>query len=234
MRNKELSDENAYLTEMLRKAGVDADAQRVAAKIQSVLTDEIHHRMKNMLAMVSAIVRQSMRSASSLAGAEAAISTRLAAMTKAHALLLKADLKVAGLATIIKAALEQHDTIANRISAQGEKIDIAPANILPISLILNELCTNATKYGSLSTPAGSVDLRWGLDPAGKMLTMKWTERDGPIVVSPRTKSLGSRLLEEAIPAQLNGKGRLSFERGGVVFELHAPYETVRPDIHLTA
>src|SRR6195952_1884379 len=93
----QLTVQNAYLTEILRQAGLDAEAQVVAARIQTVLTDEIHHRMKNMLTMVTAVVRQSMRSAANLADAEAAIGARLIAMAKAHDLLLKADWQSAGL-----------------------------------------------------------------------------------------------------------------------------------------
>ena len=189
--HKNLAAENQYLTEMLRQAGLKAEAQLVAARIQTILIDEIHHRTKNMLAVVTAIVKQSMRSASSIVAAEAAISTRLAAMAKAHALLLKADLKEARLASIIEGAIEQHDTIASRISAHGEEVSIMPASILPLTLILNELCTNATKYGSLSIPAGSVSLTWGLNPTAKCLTVRWIEKNGPAVRTPRVKSLAA-------------------------------------------
>src|ERR1700710_1300852 len=96
--------QHAYLTEMLKQAGLDAQAQAVAQRIQVVLTDEIHHRMKNMLTMVTAIVRQSMRSAGSLVEAESAISTRLIAMARAHDMLLKADLKSAGLRAVVQGA----------------------------------------------------------------------------------------------------------------------------------
>src|SRR5665213_1606650 len=108
VKNDTLTVQNAYLTKMLKQAGLDAEAQVVAARIQSVLTDELHHRMKNMLTMVTAIVRQSLRSAKDLAQAEAAIGVRLVAMAKAHDLLLKADWQAADLATVIRAAIEQH------------------------------------------------------------------------------------------------------------------------------
>ena len=97
MRESELTARNLYLTEMLRQAGLDAEARDVAERIQRVLTDELHHRMKNMLAMVAAIVRQTMRTAGNLQDAEAAIGARLMAMAKAHDLLLKSDWKSTGL-----------------------------------------------------------------------------------------------------------------------------------------
>src|ERR1700712_2911766 len=115
----QLTVQNAYLTEILRQAGLNAEAQVVAARIQTVLTDEIHHRMKNMLTMVTAIVRQSMRASASLAEAEAAMRVRLLAMSKAHDLRLKADWKSAGLLDVVHGATEQHDTTEGRFVITG-------------------------------------------------------------------------------------------------------------------
>jgi two-component sensor histidine kinase len=221
-----LTVQNAYLTKMLRQAGLDAEAQLVAARIQSVLTDEIHHRMKNMLTMITAIVRQSMRSATSLAGAEAAIGTRLIAMAQAHDLLLKADLRSASLGAVMQGAIEQHDTASGRIFVQGEEIEVITTAILPLTLILNELCTNATKYGALSRESGRVHVGWA---AGQdRLTIKWVESEGPPVVAPSRRNFGTRLIEEALPRQLGGTGRLAFPPSGVEFELEIPMDALKP------
>jgi two-component sensor histidine kinase len=230
VQDKKLTAHNAYLTEMLRQAGLNAEAQAVAARIQKVLTDEIHHRMKNMLTMVTAIARQTIRNATTLAGAEEAISKRLIAMSKAHDLLLKAELKSASLNTIILGAIEQHDTASGRISISGDELEIIPSSILPLTLILNELCTNATKYGSLSREGGRVALAWSLDDQGTVLTVRWVESGGPPVVPPETRSFGTRLIEGAIPRQLGGTGTLTFPPSGVEFELIIPFEHLKPAI----
>lgn len=219
--------QNAYLTEMLKQAGLDAEARDVAQRIQFVLTDEIHHRMKNMLTIVTAIVRQSMRSATSLVEAESAISTRLIAMGRAHDMLLKADLKSADLADVIAGAVAPHNSAAGAIEIAGEEMQVMSSAILPLTLILNELCTNATKYGALSVPGGSVTLRWAQDAARRVLVLHWVERGGPLVRPPATRSFGSRLLEEAIPRQLGGFGQLSFPVSGVTFSLTALLDKLR-------
>jgi two-component sensor histidine kinase len=219
---------NAYLTEMLKQAGLDAEAQAVAQRIQIVLTDEIHHRMKNMLTMVTAIVRQSMRSATSLVEAEAAISTRLIAMARAHDMLLKADLKSAGLKGVVEGAVAQHSNAAGNIVVAGTDMLITPSAILPLTLILNELCTNATKYGALSLPGGAVLLDWSQDAALGALVMRWVEKGGPLVRPPASRSFGSRLLEEAIPRQLGGFGQMSFPVTGMEFCLTVPLEKLKP------
>ena len=218
----ELSARVASLQQLLEQAGLDAKAQVVAAQIQGVLTTEIHHRMKNMLAMVTAVVRQSLRSAVSIADAEAAICARLMAMAKAHDFLLAASEKSSSLTGVVRAAVEQHDTSFSRIIVQGDDIGIDSSAILPLTLTLNELCTNATKYGALSSEAGSVTVGWVLDDAEKSVRFKWIESGGPAVRAPRTRSLGTRLIEEALPRQLGGQARLVFHGTGVEFELVVP------------
>jgi two-component sensor histidine kinase len=223
-----LTAQNAYLTEMLRQAGLDAEAQAVAARIQAVLTDEIHHRMKNMLTMVTAVVRQSMRSAANLADAEAAIGARLIAMAKAHDLLLKEDWHSAGLSSIIRGAIDQHNTAAGRIILKGAEVIVVSSSILPFSLLLNELCTNATKYGALSKEGGTVTISWEKDAEGKNLLIKWLEMGGPPVGEPGKRSFGTRLIEGGIPRQFGGAGRLLFPVSGVEFELSVPLDRIAP------
>jgi two-component sensor histidine kinase len=213
---------------MLKQAGLDAEARDVAERIQTVLTDEIHHRMKNMLTMVTAIVRQSMRSSTNMADAESAISTRLIAMARAHDLLLKADLKSARLSNVIQGAIGQHNTVAGSINISGDEIEITPSAILPLTLVLNELCTNATKYGALSLEGGHVGLSWSRDISSGALVLRWVERGGPLVGPGGTRSFGARLLEQAIPRQLGGFGQISFPVTGVEYVLTVPLDKLIP------
>ncbi len=226
MLNRRLTAQNTYLTEMLKQAGLDAEARDVAERIQTVLTDEIHHRMKNMLTMVTAIVRQSMRASINLAEAEAAISVRLLAMSKAHDLLLKADWKSADLLAVVHGATEQHDTTEGRFVIAGSTMQINSAAILPLTLALNELCTNAVKYGALSRAGGRVTIGWVVDT--RCLTLRWVESGGPVVAAPARNSFGTRLIEQALPRQLGGTGHMIFAPAGVEFELAIPLERLVP------
>jgi two-component sensor histidine kinase len=225
-----LSDQNLRLRKLLKQAGLDAAARDIAEQVQSVLKEELHHRMKNMLGMVTAIVRQSMRSGTSLGDAERAISARLIAMATAHDLLLKAALSTASLTAIIQGAIQQHNTASDRIIVKGEEIEIAGSSTVPLALILNELCTNATKYGALSKDSGHVRLTWGQDKAGKRTTFRWIESGGPTVAPPSRRSFGTQLIEEALPRQLGGTGRLSFPASGVEFELVVPMKNLRSQV----
>jgi two-component sensor histidine kinase len=211
---------------MLRQAGLDAEARDVAERIQRVLTDELHHRMKNMLAMVAAIVRQTMRTAGSLGDAEAAISVRLVAMAKAHDLLLKSEWKSASLHTVLKSAVEQHDTVAGRIAVTGDDMQIVSSAILPLTLALNELCTNAVKYGALSIDSGRVDVTCRVED--ETATILWVESGGPPVHGRARNSLGSTLIESALPRQMGGTGQLLFAPSGVSFTLTLPRDRLNP------
>jgi two-component sensor histidine kinase len=169
-----------------------------------------------------------MRSAQTLEQAENAIAVRLIAMSKAHDLLLKADWQSAPLATVIEGAIEQHNTAAGRIQMQGDNIEVASASILPLSLLLNELCTNATKYGALSRDGGIVTLSWEMDENAQALALRWVESGGPPVTPPTAKGFGTRLIESGIPRQFGGTGQLTFPASGARFELTVPLDRIMP------
>ena len=75
-------------------------------------------------------------------------------MAKAHDLLLKADWKAANLVDVVQSAIQQHETTATRFTLAGTDIQVNSAAILPLTLMLNELSTNAVKYGALSNETG--------------------------------------------------------------------------------
>jgi two-component sensor histidine kinase len=183
--------------------------------------------MKNMLAMVAAIVRQTMRSARNLREAESAIGVRLIAMASAHDLLLKSDWKSTGLQTVLTSALAQHDTADGRITVTGSDMQILSSAILPLTLALNELCTNATKYGALSNDVGRVEVTCTVE--AETVTILWVESGGPPVHAPERKSLGGTLIENALPRQLGGSGQLVFPSSGVSFTLTVPCDRLRPE-----
>ena len=223
-----LKKQNAHLLELLKTAGVDSTQRDAAARAQSILTNELHHRMKNMIAMVTAIVRQSLRSATNLSEAEAVIGARLIAMAKAHELLLKAKESSSNLKAVIESALEQYDGLSGRILVQGEDIAVVSSSIVPLSLLINELCTNATKYGALSKDGGLVRLSWMLDTKQQSLIVRWVESGGPPITKTVTANFGMRLIESGIPQQLGGAGHLNFLPSGVAFELAIPLDRLRP------
>ena len=145
-----LDIENANPRQLLAQAGIDAAEQRVMEGLQRLLLEELHHRIKNVLATVMAIASQSLRNADSVEHAREAIEHRLLALGRVHDLLLKANWTSATLSSIVQTAIEPFDKGA-RFSIIIPDIDVGSAAVLPLAMILNELCTNAAKYGHCRT-----------------------------------------------------------------------------------
>ena len=118
--------------------------------LQRLLLEELHHRIKNVLATVMAIASQSLRNADSVEHGREAIEHRLLALGRVHDLLLKANWTSATLSSIVQTAIEPFDKGA-RFSIIIPDIDVGSAAVLPLAMILNELCTNAAKYGHCRT-----------------------------------------------------------------------------------
>jgi two-component sensor histidine kinase len=223
-----LEAENLDLRRLLAKAGIDAAEQEVARKLQRVLLEELHHRVKNNLATVQAIVSQSLRAAPNVEEGLKAIEDRLAALARVHDLLLQTSWSKTKLAAIVKVATDPFETpSARQIYARASNFDVASAAALPLAMVLNELCTNAAKYGALSSPKGRVDIDATVDDTRKRFRLVWSEKNGPPVTEPTRRSFGSKLIEHAFVAQLQGTARLEFDPAGVRYELETPTASLR-------
>jgi two-component sensor histidine kinase len=206
---------------LLEQAGIDAKERAASDKLQKLILEELHHRIKNTLATVSAITRQSLRTASDLEHAQSAIEGRLVALGRAHDLLLQ-QWTSADLEEVIRAAIEPFDDKeVAKFSISGPRIQIASGAVISFAMALNELCTNTTKFGALSVPNGRVDIAWTLDEAHLRLNFSWTEKHGPVVQAPAKQSFGTRLIT-SLGKQLNADARLTYEPSGLVYALDVP------------
>ena len=113
-----------------------------------------------------------------------------------------------------------------RFLVRASDIDVTPSAVLPLALVLNELCTNAVKYGALSSSAGRIEIDATVD--GEHFLLKWAEKNGPTVEKPKRRGFGSTLIEHAFVAQLQGKARLDFHPAGVRYQLEAPLASMQP------
>src|SRR6185437_15265160 len=207
---------------LLARAGIDAKEREVSDKLQKLILEELHHRIKNTLATVSAIVSQSLRQAPSAGHAHHAIEGRLLALGRAHDLLLKARWTSTDLRKIVQSATEAFDSpTVSKFSIKGPEVEITSGAVIAIAMTLNELCTNTTKFGALSAPAGHVEIAWTVDETASRLHFVWKELDGPAVRAPARQSFGSRLIE-TIGRQLKGNVMLTYEPSGFMYALTVP------------
>ena len=214
--------------ELLDQAGIDARERAAADKLQKLILEELHHRIKNTLATVSAIASQSLRNVAGAEHAQLAIEGRLLALGRAHDLLLQARWSSADLEKIVRGATEAFDDPdAAKFSIAGPDIRIASGAVIAIAMTLNELCTNTTKFGALSIPTGRVDIAWAVDDTAQRLRLTWTERNGPAVQPPARQSFGTRLIE-TLGRQLKGNVNLTYEPTGFVYAFDVPLASLTP------
>src|ERR1700712_3648999 len=211
---------------LLAQAGIDAKEREAADKLQKLILEELHHRINNTLATVSAIASQSLRTATSLEHGQHAIEGRLVALGRAHDLLLQARWANADLANTIRGATAPYDNEgAGRFSIAGPDIKITSGAVIALAMTLNELCTNTTKFGALSVPSGSVDIAWNVDEGMQQLQLIWSERGGPAVRAPSRQSFGTRLIG-TLGHQLKGQVQLAYDPTGFVYTLGVPMSSL--------
>jgi two-component sensor histidine kinase len=133
------------------------------------------------------------------------------------------------LEAVLKTAIEPFETpAAKQFWVRAADFDLAPNAVLPVAMVLNELCTNAVKYGALSTPKGRVEIDASIDYDVNIFRLKWVEKNGPVVQTPTRRSFGLKLIEQAFVSQLQGTARLEFDPAGVFYQLDAPIAALQP------
>jgi two-component sensor histidine kinase len=208
---------------LLVQAGIEADKREAADKLQHLIHAELHHRIKNLLATVGAITHQSLRTATNMTHAGAAIDGRFAALARAHDLLTRVSWENATIDSTIRSAIEPFDQGSGRFVISGEDIRITSSSVIAFAMTLNELCTNTTKFGALSVPEGQVRIAWRID--GKRLHFEWVETGGPLVSEPTRKSFGTRMMT-SLGQQLKGNVELAYKPSGFVYAMDVPIEAV--------
>lgn len=201
---------------------------------QSLLMQELSHRMKNTLALVQAVAAQTLRNASSLDSAADSLSTRLQALAKAHDVLLQGSFASASLLALVETTVTLHgDGEPGRFRVEGPDVTLSPQQALTLALMLHELGTNATKYGSLSTPEGHVAISWttadGPSGGGTILRFRWEEIAGPPVTPPTRTGFGTRLIVRSLAHSFVGTVRLSYPVAGALLTFESVLQSTVAD-----
>jgi PAS domain S-box-containing protein len=194
---------------------IDVTDIREAEAKQRLLINELNHRVKNTLASVQSMARQSLRPGTSVDVGRERLVERVMALSRAHDVLTQSDWKHAEMGAIVADALDPFiDPAAQRFLVGGPDCRLGPNAALSVAMALHELATNAEKYGALSTPGGRVELAWTCENGRARLT--WREMGGPPVVEPTRKGFGTRLLQAGVAAEPSGGTSLEFAPSGVI------------------
>ena len=201
---------------------MDVTDTRRAEAHQALLINELNHRVKNTLATIQSLARQSLRPGVDINDGRERLTDRLLALSAAHNVLTRENWEGADLAQIAQEAVRPYDDPAgDRIRIDGPNARLAPSVALAVSMALHELATNAMKYGALSVPGGSVRLDWTRPADEGPLHLEWEERGGPSVTAPQAKGFGARLLA-SLTGELGAPADIDYRAEGVVCRLRAP------------
>lgn len=188
---------------------------------QDLMIAELNHRVKNILALIRSLSRQSKSSADSLENYAMALEHRISALASAHDLAVSNTMNGVPLRNILETELAPYlRADVNQILITGPDVGLR-ADVAPmIALVLHEIVSNAAKYGALSSDDGIVRMRWELGDDD--LKFSWQEIGGPTVKPPERQGFGRSLIEQAIPYELDGHVALVFDPSGVTFDFELP------------
>lgn len=205
---------------VLRRINAAAEERKRAADRDQLLMAELDHRVKNTIANIQALVRQTSRSAESVTGFVTGLEGRIRSMAKAHSLLSQSRWESVSLTRLIHEELDPYKNSGTYLNVSGDDLLLTPKSALSLSLAIHELATNAVKYGALSLTGGSVAVAWQTSERG--IDLSWTEAGGPPVSSPNRLGFGTTLIEKALGMETGGTSKIDYLRDGIVCTIFLP------------
>ncbi|MHC2017924.1 sensor histidine kinase [Methylobacterium sp. CM6247] len=206
--------------------GLRAELERTRSlqEQQVTMMHELNHRVKNTLATVQSLARQSRGGEEQAAQFEG----RILALSKTHDLLTRDDWTGAPLRAVLENELSPYRSSADHMELVGPDIDLPPRYVLALGMTAHELTTNAAKYGALSGSQGRLSVIWRVTEdgmGGRRLEIEWRERGGPAVAQPKRRGFGTRLITGGIARELAGSVELDFQAEGLRCRIDVPIET---------
>jgi two-component sensor histidine kinase len=206
--------------------------RRRAEESQELLIAELHHRVKNTLSTVQALIQLNLRSSPSIDDFRGTIAGRIESLSKTHTLLTQRRWAAIAFRDILKSELEPYEQ-TERVSLTGPDFDLDAEIATTAGMVIHELTTNAAKYGALSSPAGRIEVSWTFEAAPDrdsgqddhpeaQVSLNWRESGGPDVHAPEHRGFGSTLIERLIVRQFGGTADFEFARAGLAFRATFP------------
>lgn len=203
---------------------IDITESKQSADHTRLLLRELNHRVKNTLAMIQSVARQTIRQNPDPKDFIEAFSGRLRTISDAHVLLADRDWSGVQLFEVIASQLgPSFRTDPDRAEVRGEDVTLPADHALGLGLLLHELTTNAHHHGAWSGETGTVSIDWEVKAGPtRGLSLTWRESGGPKVSRPAEYGLGARLIERSLAKVLDSQVALNFEPNGVVAHVWMP------------
>lgn len=218
-------DDEGMIDRIMFGIFLDVTGRKQAEEGNELLAGEMSHRVKNLLAIASGLTSITSRSAASTEDMARQLTNRLTALGRAHDLVRPlpghavTDALLGDLLSVLLAPYDDLGAFSGRIRVSVPRMGVGEASATTLALIIHELATNSLKYGALSSETGTLDVSSSGHEEDDVIVV-WTERGGPPVEMPTgTGGFGSKLINRAMLAQLNGTITCDWAKDGVVVTL---------------
>ncbi|MDB5642816.1 MAG: signal transduction histidine kinase [Hyphomicrobiales bacterium] len=202
-------------------ASIDVTERKQADEHRELLIRELHHRVRNTLAMVQGMANATANTAQDLAHFKETFARRIASLAMTHALLTDEKTQSTTLSRLVRQEMEALG-MPERLELTGADLMLPSDLAVPIGMALHELATNAVKHGALSTAQGRIQINCSLDDESGDIS--WSEIDGPTVIPPERRGFGAQLLDRVIQVQLGAKTSRDFAPDGLRVVISIPRE----------
>ena len=202
---------------------IDITERKRVEQLQRALNAELDHRVKNVLATVSATIAQTQEASTSRTDFVTGLNSRINSLARTHELLSESSWRGASLAVVRR---EIAPYARGNVEASGPSVTLKPEATQAVATVLHELTTNAAKYGAFSNRTGRVSVRWRWAQNGSRdrLLIEWQETGSPAVLAPSLSGYGTTVIRELIPFELGGAVELSLAAEGIKCRLEIPGE----------
>jgi light-regulated signal transduction histidine kinase (bacteriophytochrome)/CheY-like chemotaxis protein len=212
----------ATLIEVVLRLADEAAAERHQASArQELLIAELNHRVRNILGVIRGLIRQSQPDEDAVKQFVKVVDGRIHALARAHNQITDDHWGPAPLQALIDAEAAAFADRPEAIIASGPPTLLNPSAYSTMALVVHELVTNSTKYGSLSTTDGHVNIDWHRE-RNRDLVLTWKESGGPVVKAPTRKGFGTTIIERSVPYDLGGTAEAKYEESGFSARFNIP------------
>ena len=219
-----LYDQNGRLVGAVNML-IDISERKRAEAEQAMLMREVHHRVRNTLAIAQAIVGSTAKTSDTIDGFKDALIGRISALARTHLLMSDATRTEVDFEMMLKSELDPFtDGSGMRVVMSGPPVEITSRTAVPLGMALHELTTNAAKYGALSMIDGKLEVTWRIitEATKQHLEFDWIESGGPAVTPPARKGFGDQLLDVVLPRQVFATTNVDYRADGLRVRVKLP------------
>lgn len=198
---------------------LDVSAEIEAERMRDVISQEYDHRVRNMMAKISAIARQTARYNAETSEFLSEFERRIGAMARTHELLINGGWEQLGLRALVDSELEAYADKGQSL-VTGENVILSSRVGQALGMALHELAINAAKYGALSQSTGRLNVHW--DHGDHGVTLHWHETGVAMTALETPSGFGTTIIDRVLPLETGGSVSRAITSTGLICTIVIP------------